>query len=424
MALSFVIVILRMRFWSLAIFLCYCIFAVVPMLPAQSGFILPPNRKQIDIPFDYSNGFIILNVTFNRVLPLKFIFDTGAEHTILCKREMSDLLQVPYEREFRVTGSDLSTVLVAYLARFVHLELNDQIKARQEDILVLQDDYFHFDEYAGMEVHGIISGNAFSRYFVRINYKEQIITLYDREHFRMKDNGFYELPVEVYRNKLYYNTTITISNDSVVPVKLLIDTGAALPMLLFANTHAQLHPPATAIRSNIGAGLGGFIEGFIGRTPKLSIGKTLEQHNVITYYQMLDSTGLSALTNNRNGLIGTSILNRFELILDYYEGRMWLKPNKHYKQKFVFDRSGANLIAAGPHLAHYVVQEVLPNSPAAEAGLQRGDRILRAGLKPAAFFSLSTLQRYLQGKPGKRRTLLVQRNQQQLTIRLTLRELL
>ena len=67
----------------------------------QSGFLLPGGVKQIEIPFEYVNSFIILNIAFNGSLPLKFIFDTGAEHTILTKREISDLLQVHYDREFR-----------------------------------------------------------------------------------------------------------------------------------------------------------------------------------------------------------------------------------------------------------------------------------------------------------------------------------
>jgi PDZ domain len=400
-----------------------CLYAAADSA-AQSGFVLPSGRKQIDIPFEYSNGFIILNLTFNRIMPLKFIFDTGAEHTILCKREVSDLLQVPYEREFKVTGSDLSVELVAYLARFVQFETSNQVKAPQEDILVLKDDYFRFEEYAGMTIHGIVSGNAFARYLIRINYARQLITLYDRSVFRLRDAGFQEMKLDVVRNKLYFNTTITVSNDSVVPVKLLIDTGAALPMLLFSNTHPNLQPPATAIKSNIGMGLGGFIEGFIGRTNKLSMGGSLRQQNVITYFQETDTSHLSSAVNTRNGLLGSSVLNRFDVILDYYEGKMWLKPNKQYKEKFVFDRSGLTIIASGRNLKDYVIQDVLTTSPAAKAKLQRGDVILRVGFTPAYMFSLNGLQRKLQGKVGKKIQLWVKRGEEHLKTTVVLQELL
>ena len=121
---------------------------VVTPISGQSGFFMPPGQKQMDIPFEFTNNFIILTVTINGTFPLKFIFDTGAEHTILSKREISDLLNVQYEREFRVKGSDLKTDLIAYLARKIRFDIPDKVVAPREDILVLQEDYFRFEEYA------------------------------------------------------------------------------------------------------------------------------------------------------------------------------------------------------------------------------------------------------------------------------------
>jgi hypothetical protein len=111
-------------------------------LEAQNGFYLTGNKKQVDIPFEYTNDFIILTVEVNQSLPLKFIFDSGAEHSILCKRDLADLLHLDFEREFRVMGSDLKTELVAYLARRVHFEINEKAVSVKEDILVLEEDYF------------------------------------------------------------------------------------------------------------------------------------------------------------------------------------------------------------------------------------------------------------------------------------------
>ncbi|MEZ4892713.1 MAG: hypothetical protein R2778_06810 [Saprospiraceae bacterium] len=82
----------------------------------QGGFVIPARVQQVDIPFDFVNNFIIVNLVINNTLTLRMIFDTGAEHTILSKREISDVLNVPYEREFRLMGADLKTEIVAYLA--------------------------------------------------------------------------------------------------------------------------------------------------------------------------------------------------------------------------------------------------------------------------------------------------------------------
>ncbi len=390
---------------------------------AQSGFYLYTGQKQAEIPFEYTNNFIILTLNFNGSLPLRFIYDTGAEHSILSKREITDILRVPYEREFRVMGSDLKTELVAYLVRNIRLDIPDRAIAPRQDVLVLQEDYFRFEEYAGVLVHGILSAHAFARFVVKINYQTHILTLYDRESFKMREPGFVEVPVEIFRNKMYLNTVIQVRSDSMAPVKLLLDTGAGLPLLLFADTHPLIHPPANAIPSNIGMGLGGFLQGFTGRISSFDLG-SFSQKNVVTYFQSLDSVQRLEYLNKRNGLIGNAILERFQVILDYQGGKIWLKPGKNYFQPFVYDRSGLNVIASGLQFNTLTVQSVLPKSPAAEADLREGDVILRVGLMSSNLMSLSDLQRMLQRKPGKKVKMVVQRDGKRLKKTFFLRELI
>lgn len=377
----------------------------------------------MEIPFEYTNNFIVINVLFNGLLPLRFIFDTGAEHTILSKREMSDMLNVTYEREFRVTGSDLKTELIAYLARHIRFEIPGKALAPNEDILVLQEDYFRFEEYAGVSVHGILSANAFSKYIIKINYDRRLITLYERNFYKGKEEGFLSVPVEIKRNKIYLNTQLRILPDSVAPAKLLIDTGAGLPLLLFNDTHPLLHPPQNAIPSNIGMGLGGYLEGFTGRIQQLDMGG-FSQENIITYFQTLDSVQRLEHLNKRNGLIGNVLLSRFYVVLDYQKETMWLKPARSFKDEYVYDRSGLNLIASGANFNRYFVQSVMPGSPAAEAGFQKGDEIIRLGWMPRVFFSLNDIQRKFQKKPGKKLTVVLMRDGKKLKKTIVLRDLI
>lgn len=390
---------------------------------AQGGFYIPDGQHQVDIPFEYTNNFIILTVTFNGILPLKFIFDTGAEHTILSKREMSDMLNVTYDREFRVTGSDLKTELVAYLARRVRFDIPNKVSAPSMDILVLQEDYFRFEEYAGVNVHGIMSANAFSRYIIKINYDRKIMTLYDRASYKLREDGYEVVPLEIYRNKIYMNTSLNILPDSIVPVKLLIDTGAGLPLLLFSDTHPLLHPSSNAISSNIGMGLGGFLEGFTGRIFRVEMGG-YTQRNVITYFQTLDSTFNKEHLNNRNGLVGNTLLSRFFVVLDYQTARMFLKPARSFEREYVYDRSGLNITASGANFNHFTVQSVIPNSPAAEADIRKGDEIIRVGFLPASFSSLADLQHTFQKRPGKRLKVVIRRDGKTIKKRIVLRKLI
>ncbi|HND88697.1 MAG TPA: aspartyl protease family protein, partial [Saprospiraceae bacterium] len=76
----------------------------MPLL-GQGGFFIPQHARHVDLPFEYSNNFIILTLNCNGLLPLKFIFDTGAEHTVISKREITDAMRLTYEREYRMKGS-------------------------------------------------------------------------------------------------------------------------------------------------------------------------------------------------------------------------------------------------------------------------------------------------------------------------------
>ncbi len=385
---------------------------------------MPPGMSQLDIPFEYVNNFIIVTLVLNRSIPIKMIFDTGAEHTILSKRELSDLIGVRYEREFRLKGADLKTELIAYLARQIQLEVQGfPFVASAEDILVLQEDYFRFEEYAGVNVHGILAAQTFSRYIFRINYQRRVITIYDRDEFVLPESGFQQIPIEIFRNKVYLKTKAGFRSDTSINVKLLMDTGAALPLLFFSNTDSLVYPPKNAIVSNIGMGLGGFLEGFVGRTPKMHLGN-FQQQGVVTYFQELDTTQDLSYLNKRHGLVGNMFLNRFQVIVDYYESYIWLKPAKNYKQKYVFDRSGLNVIASGINLNIFTVQSIIPNSPASEADIRPGDRIVRLGITPAGFLRLADLMYFFQKKAGKKVSLVIKRDGKKLKKHFRLRDLI
>lgn len=407
-----------MRYLLSFLLLYYC--ADTAFSQAKSS--LKDKRRSVEVPFEYYNNFILVKATFNGFLPLIFIFDTGAEYTILSKPEMARTLGLTYQKEFKIAGSDLSNLLTAYLCRNVRFDMTEKVNAYGQDILVLADDYFKFDEYAGTTVHGIMSANIFSDYIVEINYHRSSLILHERAWFK-PDKGFSEINIEMFRNKPYYNTRLQVLRDTVVPVKLLIDTGAALPLLLFSDSHPLLDAPPGAIASEIGIGLGGFLQGYAGRVFRMDLGP-FAQNNAISYFQKLDTLLNKPYLNKRNGLIGNGILSRYIVILDYQSEKMWLKPLKSANRPFIFDRSGIHLIAAGSQLNNYYIQNIIAHSPAERAGLLRGDQLLRVGWMPARFLALNGLQMRFQRKPGTKLRIVVKRGEKRLKKKIILEEIL
>jgi len=364
--------------------------------------------QKVNIPFEYVNDFIVLDVTLNNFFKLKFIFDTGAEHTILTKRSITDILGVPYVRRFTLMGADMSTELHAYLARGLHISLGT-VQANNQAILVLEEDYFQFEEFMGMKVHGIMGANFFRGYQVRLNYQRQVITLYRPNGFNPGKDRYQELDIEIYRSKPYLQADLEVQKDSTLPVKLLIDTGASLSLLLYTDTDPNLEPPPTVIPSNVGKGLGGYLEGYLGRVDELNFAD-FKMANIITNFQDTIIYRDSSLMNNRNGIMGNKVLSRFDIVIDYWNEKLYMRPNKHYDDAFKYDRSGLLIIASGPNLSTYTVQSVIPGSPAAEAGLQKGDVLKTLNWIPVTLYSLENINHILQKKVGKRIRLIIKRD--------------
>jgi len=411
-------------FKKVYIILLFSLLLFIPNLHTQStGFQFPPGKKVMEIPFEYKNSFIILNITFNKIFPLKFIFDTGAEHTILTKKEIVRLMRIPYARTFTVLGADMKTELTAHLVRGIHLKTED-VFCKSQDILVLDDDYFRFEEFTGTEIHGIIGADLFKRYVVKINYVQRVITLYKPDSFVAPYEGYAKIEFNKIKNKPYINTSLVLQNDTTLNTKLLIDTGASLTLLLNTFTHPQMNLPENIVKANIGSGLGGFLEGYKGRVKSLQFGDS-QIDNIITNFQDFTEVEIdTSHLNGRNGLIGNDILSRFTIILDYQRESMHIKPNKNIKKKFKYDRSGLTLIVAGTYLDNFIVYDILENSPAYEAGIRKGDLIKNVNWLPTKLLSLSSIIEKLEKKVGKKIRMKIKRKGKNIKYSFHLRDLI
>lgn len=404
------------------VLLC-CLISGQSLSGQVQDLILRKNAKKAEVPFEYENGFIIVKVVFNNIFPLKFIIDTGAEHTILTKREITDLLQIDYQRRFVIMGADMKTELGAYLVRGILLTMGNMY-LNNRSILVLEEDYFNFDEFAGLDIHGIIGADLLRRFVMEIDYRKKNITFYDPSKFNMPKGNFDEVEVEFHRNKPYIFADTELPRDTSARLKYLMDTGASVAMMMYTITDTTLlHLPEQFIRSNIGMGLGGYIEGFVGRTPGIDIGDT-HLREVITNYQDFLPTMDSSYFNDRHGLLGNQILSRYKVIVDYIKGQVYLEPTAKVKQKFRYDRSGLSLIASGPQLGDITVFAVTPDTPADEAGLQKGDIIKAMNGIPAGFLTLQGAINRLKRKVGKKIKLKIDREGKRKKVAFWLRDLI
>jgi len=390
---------------------------------AQSlGFELNERYEKETFSFEYINGFIIVEVLYNHTFPMKFIFDTGASNTIVNNKTIVDLFSPDYGRTFTIYGADLSQPLYAHLVKGIHLKTGN-VAAPNQDILVLEEDYFNFESLAGTEIHGILGADMFRNHIVKINYQRRTIQLYRNNTNKLKTNDFQKSPIVIQKSKPYIVSNITLSNNTEAKLKLLVDTGASAALLINTKSDSSLVLPKQIIPGNLGFGIGGLMEGYVGRIRDMELGgKNLE--NVICHFQNNQESFDSLNIVFRHGLIGNLVLDRFEIIINYPKQELYLKPSKKWKRKFVYDKSGITVIAIGIGDQTFYINNVLKNSPAEKVGLKIGDVIRRINMKPHLLLSHDGITDILRGKTGKKIKLKVKRGDEILKFEFRLKDLI
>ncbi len=382
----------------------------------------PSQKKVVIVPFETQNDFIIVELLLQGTLPLKFIFDTGAESTIITKKEIAQALGFKYDKRFQILGADLSQTMYANRAKNASISL-DGMDVSHQTILVLEEDYFNFEEFLGLSIHGVMGMDFFRNYVIEINYRRELLTFTPKELFKPPNKKFEKIPLKISRNKPYLNTKLRISQDTILDLVFLIDTGASVSALIHNNTHPDLEIPDKTIQGNLGIGLGGAIEGYIGVIPSFGFGTFQFDDFIVNYMEMSEHQ----TANKRikyNGLIGNVLLSRFHMIIDFPNHVLYLKPTKKYNKEFDFDKSGLTVIAAGRNLDHYYAQKPVKDSPTEKIDIRRGDEIIKLNGWSWRLLNLNKIYSILSKKEGKRIKIVIKRDGVKIKKEFILRKLL
>ncbi|MGB3468914.1 MAG: aspartyl protease family protein [Cyclobacteriaceae bacterium] len=387
------------------------------------GFKLPKGAKRIVVPFKEYNNLVVVPVTINKTLTLDFIVDTGVQNAILTEKVFTDVLGLEYQRKISIAGPGLIDSVTAFICNNIQISLPGGISASRSSLLVLETDYLQLKNNMGAEIYGIIGYDLFSRFVVEINYDNNEITFHDPKFFKKK-RYMKKIPITVERTKPYIETLIKYTDGSEADsIRLMVDSGASHALLLDPEDDTSIEVPEETITTNLGKGLGGSIDGKIGRIEKYYF-------DDLTFSQVLASFPDPGIYNknikrgSRSGTIGGDILSRINPVFDYQKENIYYYKGKRYKKSFAYDMSGMQITAFGPKLQLAIIEFVREGSPAHIAGIRRGDIIKRFNGDNIKNISLSKIFTELRRKEGAKIRMKIVRNGEEMKKCFRLRRLI
>jgi hypothetical protein len=394
------------------VFLVFCAF-IEPNY-GQTVFQFKGKQKKTQIKFVRAAGLIVLKTYLNNKGPFNFILDTGVGMAIITDPDIKDSLNLKNMRTISLMGLGKEREIKAHLAPEIKINI-ENIVAEKIGAAFLENDVLNLSSYAGIKIHGLIGYEFFNSFIVKTYFEREYLIVKKRDATILVKKG-YKIPISIEQNKPYTFIVIESNDNKVYKLKMLIDSGAGHAMSLESLDSAGFPLSKPYIASNLGIGLGGKIDGFIGRVKLLKIGH-LEIPNVLASFPSYEDVGEKITIVKRNGSIGSRLLNHYNVTYNYAKKYIYLNPRTKKVPYFEHDMSGLEISAAGEDFNRYVINKVYENSDAERAGLQVNDELLRINFKNVSEMGLEEILEIFKSRDGRNIYLeLIRGNQSILTI--------
>jgi hypothetical protein len=341
-------------------------------------FAMQGGKTSTTVPFDLVENHVYLNVMLNGKGPYRFIFDTGGQNVV----DPAVAKEIGAAGTGSAQGSGVgSTTESLSFATVDALQVGDAVLSKQ--LFAVAPVRMGFGVSGGAPVDGLIGWEVLARYVTSFNYGENQIVL------TMPSAA--NAPAGAHMVSFVFNGTqpqIPCTIDS-ISAECTIDTGARDTMSFyspFLAAHPQIVPTNLTANGITGFGFGGPSLGRLGRVRAVSIGD-LTCHDLIADFTTQTAGALAAPFTASN--LGGNLLRRFDITFDYNHETMALVPNAAFTQPDFYDRGGMFLINRG---GSYTVADARPGTPAAQAGIAKGDVITSVDGVSTTTMSLGALR--------------------------------
>jgi predicted aspartyl protease len=385
----------------------------VAQMPSTSATNAP-----VTIPFDLVTRHIMLKVRINNSRPLAFVFDTG-DKVCVVDTEVAKELGLKMEGQLRIGGAGADTLPASFIkdATWSIAELDGFTQP-----VALTFPLGRMAARFGQDFDGIIGSDFIKQFVVEVDYQNRVLKLHDKDKFSYAGPGE-SIPIQLNsQGHPILNGEVTPLNGDAIKGKFVLDLGAGGSLVLMSPVVTEHHLLGNGLKTikAIGVGgAGGQSNGQIGRVKSLQIGKFVIANPLALFSE--DKAGAMA-GHELVGNIGQMIASKFKVFLDYSHNRIILEPTSKFADAMDRATSGVVFTTEGKDHATVRVTDVLENSPASEAGLQKDDIVLSVDGKAASDLKVTRIAEMFE-RPATYK-LTIRRGEQTLQVPLTPRKLI
>lgn len=276
----------------------------------------------IEVPLEIGCGkAVFIHGKMNDTPALTFLVDSGGGSSYILDLARARFFGLEPYRRYRLEGGG-QDYSAAFSTAGIPIELAG-VTLRPSKIVVA--DLTWLSKRCGMQIDGIIGYDLFRSYAVEISYSKKMLRLHD-SNFQYNGQGD-RLPITEDRDHiLCVPAQLELTSDPPVDVRLVVDTGAAVPIAFtreFVEKHQLMHKLKRGSGGRV-QGMGGKSQISVAEAKSLKLGNFLFRDLKIALSR--DHTGGLA-EGNYDGIMGAAMLSKFDLIFDLEHRQLILESN-------------------------------------------------------------------------------------------------
>lgn len=280
-------------------------------------------QKSSSIPINTQRNRTVLPVNVGDSRTLKILLDTGMsfDGLLIYNKSLIDSIKLNSPMEIRVPGAGSGEPSTALMDTSANFSIGDY-EFKEQKLIILTNDI-----YEGFPTDGVLGYSIFGHYAVEIDYDKNIIILHENNTLSI-DDSWQSIPMYFKNNNIpWIDVSVAIEKEDPVTISTYIDFAAGETIELLEKVNMKVVLPVKLEDVYLGKGLSGDIYGKTGIISKLIIG-SYELNQIKAAFV---SSTVRSKQKNADGIIGNGSLRYFNLIFDYKNKKLYLKPNSYYQ---------------------------------------------------------------------------------------------